>query len=254
MRNVQQAARRKTAGTGTGRRFRAPASIATALVVAALVHVAVAPVARGDDAADEARRLARVNAQLAQRLELAQGGGFYLVLDVEAKRLDLMLEGVVLHGYTVARMELGRSRIAFIQRSRGREWADRAWTGGRLEPSRPEERIEIEVKSADDSEETAIPPTPEMRYPAPERFLVEYEGGFSLEIVADGPAAGVNSVGLLGSISRRFADAAAAVGPRSGRLPRLRLVLPAEDAAAFYRSLPPDTGLLVAFEPIAPQS
>lgn len=220
------------------------------LLVALLLQLGALSGARCDEADAEAQRLERVNRQLGHRLELARQGGFYLVLDVAARRIDLLLQGVELRSYPVERLEIGRARVGFLPRFGSEDWADRVWSGGRLEPPRAEERVEIEVKPGDaETPEPAVPPEPELRYPTPQRFLVRYADGASLEIVARGPGTGVRSVGLAGTISRRISEVAAALGPRSGRLPRLRLVLAAEDAAAVYRSLPPDTALLVALEP-----
>ena len=218
------------------------------LVAIAIVVLLVGD-AGGEEAAGEAARLAIVNDQLARRLELAESSRFYLVVDVAGRRVDLLLEGVLLRSVPLRRAEVGRARVAFVLRPAG-DWATRTWSGGRLAPPRREDRAEIVAGAGGDgAREPAIPPSPEERFPAPDAFLVTFDGGFRLEIVAEGSDGGVKPIGIGASIRRRIADAVLSAGFGRRERARLKLVLAAADAAALYRSLPPDVSLLVTLEP-----
>jgi hypothetical protein len=188
----------------------------------------------------DATTLAIENRRLANRLALAESGGFYLVLDLGSRRLDLMLQGVVLRGHPVESMEIGRPSLLFATRSAPEGWSERTWAKGRLVPPRPDERLE--VRANDGTEEPPeipeIPPTPEERYPAPDRFEIRYEGGLTLEVVrADDPGRG---------ILRRARDAIRAMASLGAAETRVRVVLAPADHAALWRSLPDDTSFTVS--------
>lgn len=225
-------------------------ALAAAALLAALPAAAVEPL----DA--EAARLARENELLAKRVELARGKDFYVLLDRPRSRLVLMLRGAVLHEWPVRGVEVGTPRVAFLSRKAGADWQGRIWSGGRLDPPRERERMVIEApppRQGGDAEQSEpavpIPPTPEELYPVPARYHVRYEGGLSLEIRLASTPSGERGPGfwsrLLARLAQWWSDLRAAARIRPLDTVRVRLVLAPDDAASFYRALPPDTKLLV---------
>ncbi len=226
-----------------------------ALAAAALL--AAVPAAAGVDPLDpEAARLARENELLAKRLELARGKDFYVVFDRPRSRLVLMLRAAVLHEWPVRGVEVGTPRIAFLSREARADWQGRIWSGGRLDPPRERERMVIEApppREDADGEQgepvIPIPPTPEELYPVPARYHVRYEGGLSLEIRLTSVPSGGREPGfwsrLLARLEQWWSDLRAVARIRPLDTVRVRLTLAPDDAASFYRALPPDTKLLV---------
>jgi hypothetical protein len=179
------------------------------------------------------------NRRLENQMKLAESKEFYLRLDLDGRRLDLMLEGVVLRTHPVARVEIGRPTVAFAARPAPADWTERAWEAGRLEPPRPGERLEIRANEGgtDPPEVPEIPPTPEERIPAPERFEIRYDGGLTLEIAGtDAPGRG---------LLERAADALRSLVSFGDGDTRLRLLLDRQDVADLYRSIPEDSNLTV---------
>jgi len=92
----------------------------------------------------------------------------------------------------------------------------------------------------------AVPPTAEEAYSVPSRYRILFAGGVTVEVTARG---GGRNRGLLrrglDAVVLRLADLHDALrSSEEGRV-RVRLRLAAEDAAALYRALPPDVGLVV---------
>lgn len=198
--------------------------------------------ATGDDAA----RLALENETLAKKAELASGKEFYLVLDQSAARLTLFLEGAELCRYGVLGLEVADPQVAFVSRAESRGWQNRIWTSGTLAPAREEDRIEIKVPApgADPAQQpVAVPLTPEEAHPVPPRYGIRYQGGLFVELRARGDEGDGATLGA--RLGHWWQDFKAALQPEPTDLIRLRVTLQAEDAKAIYRSLPPDTKLLV---------
>jgi len=213
---------------------------------AAILALLVAMATTVAGAAEDPAALERLNRRLKLQLELAGGEAFYLRVNAAEQRLDLMLEGVLLHSYTVRSLEIGWPRAALLRRTVDAGWAERAWTGGLLSPARPDERFEIRANDGDTTPpEPPVPRAPEEVCPAPGRFVVRYEGGLSLELVGEA-ADGEEKPG--GSIVGWLADAARAAWVFGDIAPRVRITLPAEEAASLYRGLPPDSSLLLLLE------
>lgn len=196
----------------------------------------------GGDPASEAADLSRTVASLRQQVDLASGDAFYLLLDPSGPSLELLLNGVVLEAYEVSSIEVGQPRVAFVARGAAEGWRERVWTRGEMEPVRAEDRIEIRVDEANPPpEEIPIPPTPEERYPAPDRWWVRFDEGLSLEIVGAGSAE--SSFRPWSAFAHRADDFSAALF--GDRQTRVRVTLEREDAATLYRSLPPGSSLLI---------
>ncbi len=218
-----------------------------AALVAALVALAAGLTAA---TREELTALRRLGEQLRQERELSRGRDFYLRLDARTRRLALMLEGVVLDDYPVLALERGVPRVLFVDRRPPAGWDLVAFRGGRLDPARGRDRIEVEapvVAEGVTPSPPPVPPTAEDTYSVPSRYRITFDGGVSLEVGSNGGG------GRNRSLVRRVADAMAlgwadwrgALGIGHGDRIRLRLTLQPADAAALYRSLPPDVHLLV---------
>jgi len=214
--------------------------------VAALAVLLVVPThapAIEEGPASEISDLHRSIASLRGQIELASGDDFYLLLDPAGATLELVLHGVVLQSYAVSSIEVGRPRVVYVEGGAADGLRDRVWTHGEMHPVREHDRLEIRVDEANPApEEIPVPPTPEERYPAPDRWLVRYAEGLSLEVVA-ADSTDSSSFGLWSALAHRAADLAAALFGDRGT--RLRVELAREDAGTLYRSLPPATSLLI---------
>lgn len=204
---------------------------------------------RGSGQADPGREVARLeaeNAALDKQVALAAGKEFYLVLDPVAKDLALMLRGAELRRYPVIALSVGAPRVAFVRRRASAAWQGVIFSGGRLDPPREIDRLEISPPP-DASGETkpVIPPTPEELFPVPLRYHVRFERGPSIEVrprEADPSSRWARFTTWWGA---RWRDTLAALRPAGDEIVRLRIVLAPEDADTLYRSLPPGVKVLV---------
>jgi len=223
--------------------------LVAALVAAGAVAAAAAARAGGPAPAAEAARLARENAGLEALASLASGDAFYLVLDPAKPDLTLMLRGAELRRFPVRSLSVGAPRVAWFRRRDSRAWRGVIWEGGRLDPPRAVERVELTAPppGASDTPPTVpIPPTPEEAFPVPPRYHVWFGGGPAIEIRprdADDSASRWSRVAAWWHA--RWRDTVAALTFSPDDLVRLRVVLAPEDADSLYRSLPPDAKLLV---------
>lgn len=218
---------------------------------------------------------------LRRRIELARSGSFYLVLDPGAGTLMLSYRSVTARTWPVTRVEIGGRRILFVGSTPRSDLGGTAWTAGRLVPARTKERPLLEVDSQgtpQGPEPPLIPPTPEEAVPAPPSYLIRFEEGLTVEIVAgaadprgaglgaDGAAVGSGEAArasrsgeedgarttagslpaaMIRAAGRRLRDARDALAPGAGSHPRLRLVLPPAEAGSLYRSLQDGIALVI---------
>jgi hypothetical protein len=198
--------------------------------------------------------LERETASLQAELDLASGPDFYLRLDRRRGRLALMLQGVVLEERPLDLLETAVPQVLFWNRPPPSDWDLRSYGGGTLEPERQRDRVEIVAPAPSPPGDAAaleptpppLPPTVEESYSVPSRYRIRFADGPTLEVTARD---GGRNRGLV----RRAVDGVALwredlVSPfraRGAERVRLRLRMSAEDAAALYRSLPPDVTLLV---------
>jgi hypothetical protein len=216
------------------------------LAAPALAAALVATPGPGAEVVDpETARLARTNEALTRLAELADGGGFYLVLEPDSARLSLMLEGAVLREYVGASLEVAVPRVLFRRRADPLpEWRERIWRAGELDPPRRRDRIEITAVPPDPerpegSVEIPVPPLAEEAILVPDRYFVRFADGLTLEIRPTKPPRG-----LPWELS--WQDGLAALGWRGPSEPfRLRLHLEPANADALYRSLPPSVDLII---------
>ena len=224
------------------RRSRVAACCAAA-VVSSLVALAVHG---ADPDADARAHLARENERLRRQIDLGSEPA-HLVLDLAGRRLRLMSGGAVLRDYPILAAELGIPTRLFVSTADSSgDWREPIRTGAALDPHKKIGRIEL-LPSAnpDEPTEVPVPAEPEEALPAPDRFVLRYDDGFTIEIRSDTAAERPRGfwASLASSVRARLADAAEIAGGASA--PRVRIVLSAKDAGALYRSFPLDSKLLV---------
>ena len=196
------------------------------------------------------------NAALKARVDLAQKGEFYLLLDPASARLKLMLKGATLQSYPIESIRVGRPRVAYKQLGSDPQWVGRIWSKGQLTPQRERERVEIiapPVSNAAESDTATgptvpIPPTPEEAFEVPAMFWVRYAPGLSLEVLAAEPKPGEKPEPRQERPSHRsvwWRNALSAIRAAERDQVRVQLTLSSTDAASLYRCLPPDAALLV---------
>jgi hypothetical protein len=222
-------------------------------MAAALALAAAPSLSSADRVADALRRR---NEQLRHERDLASGKEFYLRLDAEGGRLALMLGGVVLDDYAVVALERGVPEVMFVDRHPGAGWDLAALSHGRLDPERERDRIEVQappVVEGASPPPPPIPPAAEESYSVPSTYRVVFTEGVSLEVRSRG-LGGRNRSAFqrLGDfVALRWEDWKSALGFGPREHVRLRVTLDPGDAAAIYRSLPPDVRFLVVGLPPA---
>jgi hypothetical protein len=217
-----------------------------AALVAALGAAAPADSRKPDD--PETARLREKVERLRHERDLASGKGFYLRLDAGHGRLALMLQGVALDDYAAGDLEWGVPEVLFVDRRPGDDWDAAAFSKGRSSRAR-RDRVEV-VAPAPGAGLRGAPslrPAEERRGlagPSPHRSC---SPGSLPEVRAKGHGGRNRSIfqRSADAVSLRLSDLGTAVGLGAKERVRLLVTLEAEDAAALYRSIPPDVGLIV---------
>lgn len=195
---------------------------------------------------DVTSSLREENRSLKRLYELASGDSFYLVVDAVRLEMTLAYKGVPLQRYPVLDIELGTTRIAFIRSSIRSRRPETVWSGGRLDPPRPADRFVLSISDTSPAgEPPAAPPTPAMALTVPLSYLLRYEPSLAVEVRRASLDSETGWGVLLTKWREHGRDAVAAVWPPSRKQMRLRIVLTPEDADSLYRSLPPDTKLVI---------
>jgi len=226
-----------------------PASHPTAAAAVRTPAAHAAPVgADGQKAADDGVQAAVLEAETAlleERIELASSDVFHLFLDPTASELTLMFGGAVLQKYPVAAIEIGRPRIAFVEFSDAPLWQAVIWENGTLIPPRPIEELEVRppTHGAEELPPPVIPPTAEEAISVPLRYRIRFDGGLALEVVRQDGAAGETWT----RVRRRLWEMTSMLRPSDRDTVRVRVVLDRSDAESLYRSLPPQSKLLIAY-------
>ena len=206
----------------------------------ALVLAYGVALAAGAPRADDKLNLERDTARLKQQFELVSQKKPYLVLDLKGQRLRLMSEGAVLRDYPILQADVGTPKVAFVGSGSADDWRSAVRRGAKIDPERKIGRIEMVPSGVPgDPVDIPVPAVPEEAIPAPERYVLRYDDGFTIEIRAAGSGAG----GFWSRTAARLDDALEVV--RGARAPRVRLVLSAEHAGALYRSFPVESSLLI---------
>jgi hypothetical protein len=178
------------------------------------------------------------------QVELASSDNFYLELDPQARLLELKLAGVVLRSYPLQSVQIRVPRIAFVRVDRPRDWGLRIWSGPKLDPERPQNRIEYNPTSRDtvtDTLATVVKLLLEGLKPikVPPEYRIRFDGGLSLAVTSPADSAGGSVLSRMRSRMQDLGDVLA------NRRLQMRLELARTDAEHLYRALPPDTRLVV---------
>lgn len=221
-----------------------------ASVFVVLGAVAIAALPQESDLPRTAARLERENAGLEREIALAGDKAFYLILDPSVPDLALKLRGAELRRYPVLALAAGVPRVAFIRTGGGAPWQGFIFSGGRLDPPRELDRLEVVPPPSDPTSPSTevkpvIPPTPEEAYPVPLRYHIRFDKGPALEIrprEADASSRWARAATWWGA---RWRDTLAALAPPDDEVVRIRIALAPQDAYMLYRSLPPGVRLLV---------
>jgi hypothetical protein len=227
------------------------------LAVVALVGVAVVAllVLRGSKppVRSEAAFLQERAAVLQQQVELVKEGARYLLLDPDRGAITLYDGGVPLRSWPVLTVEAGARRLGAGEEG----WRSRRWDLARIEPPVERDRRVLLSDSVEPPDLTGavdwIPPPPEEAVPTPPSFVVHYDGGMGLEVVAIEPAPVTDSVAdslafappLLERVEHRLRR----VLPRNWDQYRIRVSMADKEAGSLYRSLPDSTSLLAIIPP-----
>ncbi len=232
---------------GSGRLRR---GLVAAAAVGAFAAAVAGPAPPVQDRLAEATQMVQSNDLRQKRVELANGSAFYLVLDPDAGRLQMLLKGAVLRDFKLLGIEAGFPEVLFLVHRPDEEWQGRIFTKGDLDPPREQDRFVMVAPppSPDEKEPppVPIPPTPEEKYPVPSRYHVRFAEGLSIEIRTGEADPQVTFWRRLwNGVQHWWSDARSALGGAPNDAIRLRLVLKPEDAQSLYRALPPATKLLV---------
>jgi hypothetical protein len=220
--------------------------LTVAIIVGGTPSLCDQPAQRTRVSTDEINSLRQMNASLKEQCELASGHSFYLTVDPSGAEMTLAYRGAALHRYSILDAQLAVPRIAFIGSSIHRDWAGIIWSGGLLDPPRPSDRVVLKVSNTGSASEP--PPPPDTQITVPAVFLVRYEPGLIVEIRRSTTDSNAGWGRLLTRWRTHGRDALAALSLSDRRLPRVRIVLTSDDADSLYRSLPPETKLLIVID------
>lgn len=178
------------------------------------------------------------------QLQQAESGHFYLELEPGRNTLRLHLAGVALRAYLLQAVETGIPRIAFVPLREPATPRRQAWPAGRLDPPRPEMRVEIQPPPANADSTTPplqLPPRLD-EMPVPWTYRLHFGEDLTVVVTSSRAIEQRGSMALFGSLWDKLVEVTRGI---SQKRPVLRLTLARADAEHLYRALPPDTGLLL---------
>ena len=192
-------------------------------------------------------------AVLVLQMDLVKAEGRYLLLDPDQASLTLFHGGAPLRSWTVLSVEAGARRLGEEEEG----WRSRRWDLARIEPPVERDRRVLVSDSVEPPDLTGtvewIPPVPEEAVPTPPRFVVHYQGGMGLEVIAIEPAPAADSVadtlGFAPPLHERMEHRLRRFLPRNWDRYRIRVTMAEDEAGSLYRSLPDSTSLLAIIPP-----
>lgn len=199
---------------------------------------------------DEAAFLQARATALQAQLELVKEDARYLLLDPDVGTLTLFHGGAPLRSWPVVEVHAGARRVGSVEEG----WRTRRWDGVRIEPPVERDRRVLVSDSVEPPDLTGavdwIPPRPEEAVPTPSRFVVHYQGGLGLEVVAlrAESESEPDSVRVEVPFLRRIEHGLRHLLPRNWDRYRIQVTMPAPEAGTLYRSLP-DTSSFLAIIP-----
>ncbi|HZM17198.1 MAG TPA: hypothetical protein VFE28_14445 [Candidatus Krumholzibacteria bacterium] len=184
-------------------------------------------------------------AALALQLEMAASDSFYLEVDPGHAVMRLKLAGVALHEYPLLAIEQGVPRVAFVRLADASFLPGTAWPAVRMDPPRPEIRLEVipPDPNAPDSTLPVFQPPPSIdEMPVPSSYRLRFGDELTLTVTSPRGTAATGLRGVSAAVRDKVAECREALSTRRSHL---RLVLERADAQHLYRSLPPDTRLIL---------
>lgn len=202
----------------------------------------------GQPARSEAAFLQERAAVLRLQAELVKEDARYLLLDPDKGSLTLFHGGAPLRSWPILSVEAGARRLGDEEEG----WRSRRWDLARMEPPVERDRRVLVSDSVEPPDLTGtvawVPPLPEEAVPTPPRFVVHYQGGLGLEVVAIEPAPVADSLAdtlaFAPPLVERLEHRLRRLLPRNWNRYRIRVTMPEEEAGSLYRSLPDSTSLL----------
>lgn len=212
-------------------------------LLAALILMSRTSVGDHGGAGEETLLRAR-SAAVRNKLDLARDAVHFLVLEPEAGTLTLYDGSILLRSYPVLEVATGERRLGLGRGAAREDWRTARWEGSRLEPPIHREHRTLVSDSIEPPDPTGavdwIPPTPDEAVPTPHRFVIHFSGGLGVEVVASSADTTSTRSGPWARIGHR----ARQLLPRNWDRYRIRVVMPAAEAGALYRSLPDSTALV----------
>ena len=217
----------------------------TAFALVALLARTSSSVVAG--AQEEALLRAR-SAAARNMLDLSRDGARFLLLEPAKGTLTLYDGPIALRAFPVLEVSAGERRLGVGRGTAREDWRTARWEASRLEPPVIREHRTLVSDSVEPPDLTGavdwVPPTPEEAVPTPPRFVIHFDGGLGMEVVAMGTDTLSTRMGLWDRTEHR----ARRLFPRNWDRYRVRVVMPFAEAGALYRSLP-DSIALVAVIP-----
>jgi len=187
--------------------------------------------------------LVSANTQLRRQLDLATGDTFYYTLDPVNRVLRFWYQGNILFERKLLDVQVGTRRGFFGKGAAPKDWAERVWSSGALEPPRMSTRLELDASSTDyakQRDENLVPPTPEEAFPAPDVWRIRYAGGMAVEVYGLADTTRTHP-GFFQDLGQQFQDSMKAIVSANNDAVRIRLYLSRPQADMLYRSVPPDS-------------
>ena len=215
----------------------------------------------GKDAIDIHEEIAKLkfeNSILDEKVQLAKSGKFYLIADLPARKIHLMIRGVPVKTFAIEHVEVGRRAFFFLPLSSNASF-NSILPEGAIHPPRVVERYQIvppppeEVARRERMSEEEIPPplpTPETKQiDVPPIFKLIFEGGFAVEIVSTG--IDKESPGFFERLKARFRTKLSDIASifQRGRDVKLRVSMRADDFRNFYRAVPDQIDMILITMP-----
>ncbi|HNQ79213.1 MAG TPA: hypothetical protein PK747_05820 [Acidobacteriota bacterium] len=198
----------------------------------------------GDEAAlspPEAAHLAALKA------DLAASKNFYAELSLRDGELRLCHSGTFLRKYKLSGASVQHRRLLFFSSGKLDEWNNRIWRNGELSPPRVIERVRIipgdESTRPTPGKPGILPPTMEEIISVPSSFNLEFPEGLTVRVELRGEIPGKKLE--LKKKNLLWNDFLCGLGLRKGPAVRLNLEMEGKEGAAFFRSLPENSPLLI---------
>ncbi|NMB99951.1 MAG: hypothetical protein GYA35_06695 [Thermoanaerobaculaceae bacterium] len=184
---------------------------------------------------------------LSIKSQLASSKDFYIELSIREKKINLCHSGTVLRSYPFKKISLEKKRFLFIQAGKHFPFNNTLFSEGNLYPQRIIERVRV-VPGDESTRPTPeapgiIPPTMEDIIAVPPVYDLDFKGSFSIRFILDGEIPGKKM--KTKKLHLKWNDFLTGVGIKKGPSLRLKIEMDSKEGAAFFRSCPEKTKLLI---------